>query len=150
MKIAIALTLATLAISGSAVAQSGPRAPVTTDPGIAMAGVPLLGLAKVAPTCGDLKLSAPAYCVTASLSEMSTLSDLYIDHYEAEGWLAADGAENRIVMVRRREGGGCDGMQIIAFYDTALAPGPATPGFLGFATIPGNVCADSMTPAASQ
>ena len=150
MKMLIAIALATVLTAGSAMAQSVPAAPATTDPGVPLADVPLLGVAKVAPTCGGLTLSAPAYCVTAPLSEMSTVSDLYISHYEGQGWLAADGADNRIVMIRRLAGGGCEGLQIIAFYDTVLAPGPATPGYLGFATIPGNVCANSMTEAPAQ
>lgn len=159
MKTMIATAAAALLIAGSAVAAapqgqgdarqtpppaaSAPAAPTLTPlpVPVAMTDVPLLGVAKVAPTCGDLHLSAPAYCVTAPLSEMNGLSELYIAHYESLGWLSADGDDNRIVMVKRRQGGGCDGMQIVAFYDTATAPGPATPGFLGFASIPGNVCA---------
>lgn len=47
----------------------------------------------------------------------------------------------RIDLSQRKDGGVCDGMQMVAFYDTARPSAPETPGYLGFATIPGNVCA---------
>ena len=44
--------------------------------------------------------------------------------------------------------GVCDGLQMVAFYDTAGPAAPESPGYLGFATIPGNVCAAQSAPAA--
>jgi hypothetical protein len=136
------------------VVQTAPRAITTPPPpppvapgirGEPVHDVPLLGIATVAPTCGDLPLSAPVSCVSAPLAAMSSVAEAYIDHYKGLGWLPADGDDNRIVLIKRREAGGCDGMQIVAFYDTTVAAGPATPGFLGFATIPGNICAAAPT-----
>ena len=56
------------------------------------------------------------------------------------GWLAAGGDENRVVLIKRREAGGCDGMQMVAFYDTTKTAVAELPAYLGFATIPGDVC----------
>ena len=53
----------------------------------------------------------------------------------------AGGDTNRVVFVKRREGGGCDGLQMQAFYDTSRPAGPDATGYLGFGTIPGDVCA---------
>ncbi|HUH24923.1 MAG TPA: hypothetical protein VLZ51_12765, partial [Brevundimonas sp.] len=57
------------------------------------------------------------------------------------GWLPAAGDDNRVVLIKRREAGGCDGMQMIAFYDESKPAEATSPGYLGFATIPGDVCA---------
>lgn len=141
-----------LAVSGAAsaqVVQTAPRAITTPPPppavavgarGEALADLPILAGATAAPTCGDIMLSAPVSCVSAPLAAMETVAEAYIEHYKGLGWLAADGDENRVVLIHRREGGGCDGMQMIAFYDTARPAGPAVPGYLGFATIPGDIC----------
>ena len=43
-----------------------------------------------------------------------------------------------------------NGMQMVAFYDTTKTPVAELPGYLGFATIPGDVCAaQSAAPAAA-
>jgi hypothetical protein len=64
--------------------------------------------------------------------------------------LAAGGDDNRVVFVKRREAGGCDGMQMVAFYDTTKTAVAELPAYLGFATIPGDVCAAAAaTPPAS-
>lgn len=151
----ILLAAVALAAAGSVSAQDGvvqtapaviapasPAAPVT--PGLhgeAMADVPLLSVAKASPTCGDIPQSAPVSCVTAPLAAMQIAAEAYIDHYKGLGWIPADGDDSRIVLIRRSEGGGCDAMQMIAFYDTTKPDGPDVPGYLGFATIPGDLCA---------
>jgi hypothetical protein len=102
---------------------------------------PLLAGATLAPTCGDLfGLTGKAFCVTAPLPAIGAIAEAYIAHFEGEGWLAAAGDENRVVFVKRREGGGCDGMQVQAFYDPNRPTGPEVPGYIAMATIPGNVC----------
>ena len=105
---------------------------------------PLLDGATLAPTCGDLyDLAGRAFCVTAPLAAIGALADAYVAHFQGEGWIAAEGDDNRVVFVKRRDGGGCDGMQLQAFYDTTRPTAPQAPGFIGMATIPGNVCAAS-------
>lgn len=133
-------------------APTAPPPPVATGlRGQPLNDVPLLSGATAAPTCGDVPLSAPMSCVTASLAAMNTVSEAYIAHYQGLGWLAADGDDNRIVLVKRRDGGGCDAIQMFAFYDETGPAGPASPGYLGFATIPGDICAARpAAPAAAQ
>ncbi len=103
---------------------------------------PLLGVAQPSPDCGNLHgLNGRAFCVTAPLAGVGALADTYIKHFESQGWLVAGGDDNRVILIKRKDGGVCDGMQVVAFYDTAGPSAPETPGYLGFATIPGNVCA---------
>jgi hypothetical protein len=52
-----------------------------------------------------------------------------------------------VVFVKRREAGGCDGMQMVAFYDTTKTAVAELPAYLGFAVVPGDVCAQ---PAAEK
>ncbi|MFZ4166331.1 hypothetical protein [Brevundimonas sp. NPDC058933] len=127
---------------------TAPAAPALAAPaapgpqGAPAADTPLLGAAQLAPDCGNLHgLNGRAFCVTAPLAGVGALADTYIAHFESQGWLAAGGDDNRVVLIKRKEGGGCDGMQMVAFYDTAGPAAPESPGYLGFATIPGDVCA---------
>ncbi len=125
------------------------QTPTTQPAPAASLDVPILGNATVSTDCGNLyQMTGPVSCLTAPLAGIGTLADLYSDHFKSQGWLAAGGEENRVVFVKRREGGGCDGLQMVAFYDTSRPAGLQVPGYLGFATIPGNVCA-SETPAAT-
>lgn len=112
----------------------------TIPPGPAATGIPILAPAREAADCGGLARS-PAFCVTAQLDQIGGLAEAYETHLSEKGWLAADGDENRIIFVKRRDGGGCDGLQMIAFYDESKPAEATAPGYLGFATIPGNVCA---------
>ena len=117
--------------------------------GAPAADTPLLGAAQPAPDCGNLHgLNGRAFCVTAPLAGIGALAETYIAHFESQGWLPAGGDNNRVVLIKRKDGGGCDGIQMVAFYDTAGPAAPESPGYLGFATIPGNVCADQPAPAA--
>ena len=104
--------------------------------------VPILAGATSTPDCGNLAgLAGKAFCVSAPLAGISALADAYVAELEGQGWLAAGGDANRVVFVKRREGGGCDGLQMQAFYDTSRPAGPEATGYLGFGTIPGDVCA---------
>lgn len=110
---------------------------------------PVLPGATVDATCGGLYgLAGKAFCVTAPLASVGALAEAYITHFESEGWIAAGGDENRVVFVKRRDGGGCDGMQIQAFYDLSRPAAPEAPGYIGMATIPGDVCAAPAAGAA--
>ncbi len=124
-------------------AAPAPQAPVqtapTVPPGPAATGMPVLPPATEAADCGGL-LRSPAFCVTAQLDQIGALADAYSEHLASLNWLAADGDDNRVIFVRRREGGGCDGLQMIAFYDESKPAEATAPGYLGFAVIPGDVC----------
>ncbi|EKY25437.1 hypothetical protein [Brevundimonas naejangsanensis] len=133
-------------------AAPAPQAPVqtapTVPPGPAATGMPVLPPATEAADCGGL-LRSPAFCVTAQLDQIGALADAYSEHLASLNWLAADGDDNRVIFVRRREGGGCDGLQMIAFYDESKPAEATAPGYLGFAVIPGDVCTSGpASPAA--
>lgn len=139
----------TLAQNTAPAAPAAAQAPVQTaptlPPGPAATGMPILPPATEAPDCGGL-LRSPAFCVTAQLDQIGALAEAYEAHLGTLGWLAVDGDDNRIIFVRRRDGGGCDGLQMVAFYDETKPAEATSPGFLGFAVIPGDVC--TAAPAA--
>ena len=136
---------AALSLSTAVQAQtSAAPAPAQVQP----AEVALLPGAQLSPDCGGLNnLAGRAWCVTAPLGQVGALADAYIADLATKGWLAAGGDENRVVFVKRREAGGCDGMQMVAFYDTTKTAVAELPAYLGFATVPGDVCAQ---PAAEK
>lgn len=132
-------------------AAPAPQTPTQTAPAIppgpAATGMPVLPPATEAADCGGL-LRSPAFCVTAQLDQIGALADAYTEHLSTLNWLAADGDDNRVIFVRRRDGGGCDGLQMVAFYDVSKPAEASAPGYLGFAVIPGDVCAATPeTPA---
>lgn len=141
----ITALMMTVAISLASPSLSLPQASSTPAPAPAPAAVapvenfPILAPAVPAPDCGGL-LKTPAYCISAELTQVGALAEQYIDAMAKESWLAADGDENRVIFVRRKPDGTCDGMQMVAFYDEARPVGPTTLGYLGFAQIPGNIC----------
>ncbi|AYG94486.1 hypothetical protein D8I30_04285 [Brevundimonas naejangsanensis] len=136
----------TLAQNTAAPAQQAPvQTAPTVPPGPAATGMPVLPPATEAADCGGL-LRSPAFCVTAQLDQIGALADAYSEHLASLNWLAADGDDNRVIFVRRREGGGCDGLQMVAFYDETKPAEATAPGYLGFAAIPGDVC--TAAPAA--
>lgn len=107
----------------------------------------ILDGATAAPDCGGrAQLAAMAFCVTAPLGNIGALADAYIAHLGMQGWLTADGDDNRVVFVRRREGV-CDGLQMMAFYNEDQPAEATAPGFLAFSPIPGNLCAAATPPA---
>ncbi|ASD26756.1 hypothetical protein [Brevundimonas diminuta] len=131
--------------SGQAPMQTAPTIP----PGPAATGMPVLPPATETADCGGL-LRSPAFCVTAQLDQIGALADAYTEHLATLNWLAADGDDNRVIFVRRRDGGGCDGLQMVAFYDETKPAEATAPGYLGFAVIPGDVCtAAPADPAAT-
>ncbi|WP_298747198.1 hypothetical protein [uncultured Brevundimonas sp.] len=137
MKIAITAAAAVL-LAGPAMAQAA--SPETF----------VLPGATPAPDCGNLYgLAGRAFCVSAPLAGIGPLADAYIADLRTRGWIPAGGEDNRVVFVRRRDAGGCDGLQMQAFYDTSRPAGPEAVGYLGFGPIPGDVCADPAAPAAT-
>jgi hypothetical protein len=144
------LLAATAALALSTAAQA--QMPAPAAPQVGPADVGLLPGAQLSADCGGLNnLAGRAYCVTAQLGQVGALADAYIADLAAKNWLAAGGDENRVVFIKRRESGGCDGMQMVAFYDTSKTAVAELPAYLGFATIPGDVCAAAAAtpPAAS-
>ena len=135
---------ATAALSLSTAVQAQTAAPAQVQP----AEVALLPGAQLSADCGGLNnLTGRAWCVTAPLGQVGALADAFIADLATKGWLAAGGDENRVVFVKRREAGGCDGMQMVAFYDTTKTAVAELPAYLGFAVVPGDVCAQ---PAAEK
>ena len=135
MTILILTALAALATPGAQ------EAPATPDQ-LVLPG------ATLAPDCGNLYgLAGRAFCVSAPLAGIGALADAYVADLQTKGWIPADGDDNRVVFVRRRDGGGCDGLQMQAFYDTSQPTGPESVGYLGFGPIPGDVCAEPPAPA---
>lgn len=145
MKI-VTMAAAAVLLAGPATAQEAspaPQAPATPD-ALVLPG------ATLAPDCGDLYgLAGRAFCVSAPLAGIGALADAYVADLQTRGWIPAGGEDNRVVFVRRRDGGGCDGLQMQAFYDTSRPAGPESTGYLGFGPIPGNVCSDQAAPLAT-
>ena len=132
-------------LAAAAVASAAPALAQTALP-----DVPILAGATSAPDCGNLYgLAGKAVCVSAPLAGIGGLADAYVADLEGRGWVAAGGDANRVVFVKRREGGGCDGLQMQAFYDTSRPAGPDATGYLGFGVIPGDVCAGQPDAAAT-
>ena len=143
------LLAATAALALSTTVQAQTPAPAAPQGGPADVG--LLPGAELSADCGALNnLAGRAWCVTAPLGQIGALADAYIADLASKGWLAAGGDENRVVFVKRRAAGGCDGMQMVAFYDTTKTAVAELPAYLAFATIPGDVCAaQPAAPAAA-
>ncbi|HEY0103075.1 MAG TPA: hypothetical protein VGB60_06400 [Brevundimonas sp.] len=128
-------------LAAPAWAQEGAPAAASAFPAPVTDAIVLPG-ATLAPDCGGLYgLAGRAFCVSAPLAGIGTLADAYIADLGTKGWLPAGGDDNRVVFVRRRDGGGCDGLQMQAFYDTSKPTGAEATGYLGFGLIPGDVCA---------
>lgn len=127
-----------------------PAAPALTQARGVPVEAPVLAGATVDPACGNLYgLAGQAFCVTAPLASIGALAEAYIAHFEADGWIPAGGDDNRVVFIKRKAGGGCDGMQLQAFYDTNRPAGPEVPGYIGMATVPGDICAAASAGPAS-
>ena len=181
MKILILAVAATLAVAGGASAQvaagqtpaagtpvpwnqttrTPPPAPAQTapmtSPGSPTAAPSDLDIPEVPGTAGDpscggrAALAQQAFCVQTTQAAMQTVADQYDAAFQKQGWLAAGGENNLTVYVKRKDGGGCTGFQLLAFADESRPTAPGAPGYFAFATIPGDVCAARPeTPAAAQ
>jgi hypothetical protein len=140
MKTVILAAVAALLPASAVLAQEAPATPDQL----------VLPGATLAPDCGNLYgLANRAFCVSAPLNQIGALADAYVADLQGKGWLPAGGDDNRVIFVRRRDNGGCDGLQMQAFYDTSKPTDtPDAVGYLGFGRIPGDVCAGQPAPAA--
>lgn len=94
------------------------------------------------PTCGGREaLTRLATCLATTQAAVETAVDAMNVEFERQGWLAADGAENRIVYVKRKAEGGCDAFQLLAFAGSDAVSAPAAPAYIALAAIPGDICA---------
>ncbi|WP_332679159.1 hypothetical protein [Brevundimonas sp.] len=144
MKIAVLAAAAALMAAPAWAQEPAAPAPILASP-----DAMVLPGATLAPECGNLYgLAGRAFCVSAPLAGIGTLAEAYIADLRTRGWMPAGGDDNRVVFVRRRDGGGCDGLQMQAFYDTSGPTSPGSLGYLGFGPIPGDVCAAQPAPAA--
>ena len=147
MKIVMMAAAATL-LAAPAMARQVP-APLQVE-------IPELAAAASDPTCGGKPaLAQQAFCVSTTQAGIEALVDAYSAAFAQQGWLAAGGGENRVVYVKRRPAGGCDGFQMMAFADDTRPAAPAATAWLAFAAIPGDVCgaptpAPAATPAPAQ
>lgn len=107
-------------------------------------GLPLAEGMEFDQTCGPRpQYQGRARCVRGPLAVISPAAEAYIAHFQGQGWQVVGGEENAVIFARRRADGRCDGLEMAAFYDQTRPVGPATQGWLGFAPIPGDVCAGS-------
>ena len=106
------------------------------------------------PTCGGREaLTAIATCLVTTQAGIESAVDVLNADFEAQGWIPADGRDNRIVYVKRKPEGGCDAFQLLAFAGGNNLSAPAAPGYLALAAIPGNICAAALgavSPPAAQ
>ncbi|RZJ29634.1 MAG: hypothetical protein EON85_06535 [Brevundimonas sp.] len=138
--IAVAALLATPAL-----AQTAPTAPLAVE-------IPELERVTADPSCGgNTALQAQnVFCVTTTQAGVGAVVDAYSAAFSQQGWMAAGGSENRVVYVKRKESGGCDAFQMLAFADESRIAAPGAPAWLAFAAIPGDVCATQAAPAATN
>lgn len=95
---------------------------------------PVIAPAAAAPDCEGETAFAGATCLAAPAGQTDALLQAYADRLYTLSWIEVDGSDRRRAFVRRRDGGGCDGLQMLAVErgDTVL---------LVFATTPGDACA---------
>jgi len=93
------------------------------------------------PTCGGrAAVAQQAFCVATTQAGAEGLMDVFDASFKRQGWLAAGGGDNLVVYVKRKETGGCNAFQVLAFAPEDAAPSPAGPAYIAFAAIPGDVC----------
>lgn len=92
-------------------------------------------------TCGPRpQYQGKAVCVTGSLASIGPVAETYIGHFTGQGWQVVSGQDNGLIFARRRASGGCDGLEMAAYYDESRPVAPATAGWLAFAPMPGDLC----------
>ncbi|WP_292063987.1 hypothetical protein [Brevundimonas sp. UBA7664] len=116
-------------------------AALSAEPGQAGPDLPLLAGATAAPDCGNQPVLVGAWCVSAPLSAMEGVARAYVADLTGQGWLVADGGASRAVLVRRKDGGGCDTVQMLIVRDTSAPATAESVAWLGVASVPGDVCA---------
>lgn len=126
-------TAAGLLLAGSAAAQTAPGA--TVD-------LPLVAGMEFDDSCGPRpQYQGKAVCVRGNLASIEPAAGAYIGHFTGQGWQVVGGEANGVIFARKRADDGCDGLEMVAYYDESRPVAPATLAWLAFAPIPGNVCA---------
>ncbi|HEV2081289.1 MAG TPA: hypothetical protein VGR32_02435 [Brevundimonas sp.] len=119
--------------SGAAAAQTAPASAVD---------LPLVTGMTFDDTCGPRpQYQGKAVCVRGNLASIEPVAGTYIGHFTGQGWQVVGGEANGVIFARPRAGGGCDGLEMAAYYDETRPVAPATEAWLAFAPIPGDVCA---------
>lgn len=119
--------------------------PVAVERGALDVQLPAVEGLSADPTCGGREaMTAIATCFTTSQAGIENVVDVWNGAFAEQGWLAADGQDNRILYIRRKEGGGCDAFQILAFADNMQSMAPAAPAYLALAAIPSDVCSAAI------
>jgi len=102
--------------------------------------LPLLAGATASPDCGNQPVLAGAWCVSSALPAMDGVTQAYMAELTGKGWLVADGSANRAVLVRHKDGGGCEAIQMLIVRDTSVPATADSIAWLGVAAVPGDVC----------
>jgi hypothetical protein len=104
-------------------------------------GLPLVEGMEFDDTCGPRPdFQARAVCVRGALASIGPVAETYIGHFTTQGWQVVSGHNNSVIFARRRSAGGCDGLEMAAFYDESRPVAPSTSGWIAFAPIPGDIC----------
>lgn len=123
-------------------------APVAPPAGLQVEVPTMPGLA-ADPTCGGREgLNTIATCLATTQGAIEGVVEALNTDFTRQGWLAADGDDNRIVYVKRKAEGGCDAFQVLAFAGESDVSAPTEPAYLALAAIPGDICA--AAPATPQ
>jgi hypothetical protein len=105
-------------------------------------GLPLVEGMTFDDACGPRpEYQGKAKCVRGALAAIEPVAVTYINHFTSQGWEVVSGHANGVVFARRRPDGGCDGLEMAAFYDESRPVAPATQAWLAFAPLPGDLCA---------
>jgi len=120
-------------LTGAVLALSAPDQATPLD-------LPLLAGAVAAPDCGNQPVLAGAWCISAPMSAMDGVVRAYRAELQGRGWLEADGSQNRALLVRRKDGGGCEAIQMLAVRDTREPSTADSIGYLGILPMPGDLC----------
>jgi hypothetical protein len=125
---------AALLTAGAASAQTAPEAQGEV-------GLPLVAGMEFDDTCGPRpQYRGKAICVRGNLASIEPVAGTYIGHYQSQGWQVVGGEANGVIFARKRAGGGCDGLEMAAYYDESRPVAPGTPAWLAFAPLPGDLC----------
>lgn len=140
----------TLILAAAAALLAVPAMAQTAAPTPLQVQIPELERVAADPTCGGKPaLAQQAFCVTTTQAGIGAVVDAYSAAFSQQGWLPAGGSDNLVIYIKRKDGGGCDSFQMLAFSDETRLAAPAAPAWLAFATIPGDVCAAAPAAAAA-
>ena len=97
------------------------------------------------PACGGRPpLATIATCFATTQAQVDTVVDAWNAAFAQQGWVAADGENNRILYIRRKDGGGCAAFQVLVFADEMQTMAPEAPAYFALATIPSDVCTAAL------